>query len=441
MVNEITRNAVGVVSKSERGAALVTVLLISTMLLILGGGLILTTSYTGTNTIDSSSEMQAYYAAEAGLQATLNVLRGSVLPNPLFVANPAGSVAPENKITLKKAVDPLNSNLTTDPQSAFPARLSRWLSYNYTPTGNTYADRVAISQNYTPLNGMAYSIVISDPDNKAPQKPLRVQIVATGYGPRGARKSLTMLVSAYGLDFAVPATLTFRGHDDHSTDMVVNLGASNAKDYSGIDNATADPQRPAIAVNNHDTDVIETAYAPKPSCVTDPKYAVLDLPGEPAPPLLAVPPPYFLKTADDARAFVAQLTRTAQRTGRVLSTCPNSALGTTASPELVVVTGDCTLNDGAGMLLVQGTLYFDGPGPNYKGIILVLGNGSVVKQGGGNKDIFGAIVVAKFGATGGFLAPSFVYGGTGTSNLQFDSAAYRDAMMVTGHATLGVVEK
>ena len=429
------------VNKGERGAALVTVLLMSTMLLIVGGGLILTTSYTGTNTIDSAAEMQAYYAAEAGLQATLNVLRGNTLPNPLFVANPVGSVAPENKISLKKAVDPANSNLTTDPQTGFAARLSRWLTYNYTSSGSPYADRVAISQNYTPLNGMAYSIVISDPDNRSPQKPLRVQIVSTGYGPRGARKTLTMLVSAYGLDFAVPATLTLRGHDDHVTDMVVNLGASNAKDYSGVDNATADPQRPAIAVNNHDTDAIEASYAPKPSCVTDPKYAVLDLPGEPAPPLLAVPPPYFLKTADDARAFVAQVTRTAQRSGRVLSTCPNSALGTAASPELVVITGDCNLDQGAGMLLVKGTLYFDGAGPDYKGIILVLGTGSVVKTGGGNKDIFGAIVVAKFGATGNFLAPSFVYGGTGSSNVQYDSAAYREALMVTGHAALGVVEK
>ena len=61
----------------ERGAALVSTLLIAALLLAAGGMLILTTSMTGTNTIDAAAEMQAYYAAEAGLQATLNVLRGA----------------------------------------------------------------------------------------------------------------------------------------------------------------------------------------------------------------------------------------------------------------------------------------------------------------------------------------------------------------------------
>jgi hypothetical protein len=425
----------------ERGAALVTVLMIATMLLIFGSGLILTTSFNAANTADSTGEMQAYYASEAGLQATLNVLRGNVMPSPLFVANPSGSVASENRMTLKKAVDPTTSNLTSDPQTAFPARLSRWLPYNYTPNGGTYADRVTISQNYSPYNGLAYSIVISDPDNKAPEKPLRVQIVSTGYGPKGARKTLTMLVSAYGLDFTVPATLTFRGHDDGATDLTLNLGDSNAKTYSGADNARADPQRPAIAINAHDTDKVEAAYASKPETVSDPKYAVLDLPGEPAPPALAVPPPWFLKTADDARAFVAQVTRTAQRTGVVASTCGTGYVGTSAAPQLTVVTGDCSLKEGAGLLVVEGTLYFDGQGPRFDGIILVLGQGSIVKQGGGNKDIFGAIVVARFGSTGGFLEPSFVYGGTGTSNMQYDSHAYREGLMLTGHTALGQVEK
>lgn len=426
---------------NERGAALVMVLLISTMLLVFGGSLLLTTSFQSSNSADSTAELQSYYAAEAGLQAAVNVLRCNVMPNPLFVANPSGSVAPENKMTLKKAVDKTTSNLASDPVTGFSARLSRWLPYNYTPSGGTYADRVAISQNYNPLNGMAYSIVITDPDNRAPSAPLRVQVVSTGYGPRGAKKTLVMLVSAYGLDFSVPATLTLRGHDNHTTNLTMDLGSSAAKTYSGSDNAAAESQKPVLAVNNHDTATVMAAYAAKPGSLTNPKYAVLDLVDEPAPPALAVPPPYFLKTADDARAFVTKMTREAQRYGRVISTCGSSAMGTASAPELVVVTGDCTLKSGAGLLLVQGTLNFDGAGPDYQGIILVLGAGSVVKQGGGNKDIFGAIVVARFGATGGFLDPSFVYGGTGNSNMQYDSRAYRDGLTLTGHTALGVVEK
>ncbi len=96
--------------------------------------LILTTSMTGTNTIDAAAEMQAYYGAEAGLQATLNVLRGGVAPNPLFVANPVGGVAPENIIDFRKALTRNTSNLAGDPNTA-DIRLSRWLTYNYTPAG------------------------------------------------------------------------------------------------------------------------------------------------------------------------------------------------------------------------------------------------------------------------------------------------------------------
>src|SRR5688572_1487673 len=66
----------------ERGAALVITILLSTLLLAAGGTLILTSSLTGTNAIDSTAEMQAYYAAEAGVSQVLSVLRGNVGSSP-----------------------------------------------------------------------------------------------------------------------------------------------------------------------------------------------------------------------------------------------------------------------------------------------------------------------------------------------------------------------
>jgi hypothetical protein len=130
---------------SERGAALLTVLLISTLLLAAGGALIMTTALSATNAVDSTAETQAYYAAEAGMQAALNVLRGNVAPNPLF--NTSSASADENKITFRKAV--------TTPD------LSRWLTYS-----TSYATpRVTISDNYTAYSGMAYSVSATDPDN------------------------------------------------------------------------------------------------------------------------------------------------------------------------------------------------------------------------------------------------------------------------------------
>src|SRR5687768_1284894 len=245
----------------ERGAALVSTLLIAALLLAAGGTLILTTSMTGANTIDSAAEMQAYYGAEAGLQATLNVLRGGTLPNPLFVANPVGSVASENIIDFRKAVTRNTSNLTSDPNSS-DIRLSRWLTYNYTPAGGTYSDRVAISLGYTPFNGVAYSIQLADPDaTPVTRPPQRMIIESTGYGPRNARKTLSMMVSANGLNITVPAALVIRGHDNANTAANINLGNSNAKTYSGVDNAGIEATKASLAVSGHDVTTAQTAYA------------------------------------------------------------------------------------------------------------------------------------------------------------------------------------
>src|SRR5918993_2867954 len=99
----------------ERGAVLITVLLITTMLLLVGATLIMTTSLTASGSFDATTELQAYYAAEAGLQNGLRVLRGNTAPAPLFTANPTGSVAPQNKMNFRRAVTRANSNLTGDP--------------------------------------------------------------------------------------------------------------------------------------------------------------------------------------------------------------------------------------------------------------------------------------------------------------------------------------
>jgi len=144
---------------NERGAALITMLLVSIPLLMAGGALIMITSMSAANTADSAAEAKAYYAAETGAQQTLNVLRGNVAPNPLFVSNPLGSIATANMIDFRIAVNPSTSNVSGD--TAGP-RLSRWLSYDA-----TYTDRVPLTSNYSPINGMAFNTLFSDPDNSS----------------------------------------------------------------------------------------------------------------------------------------------------------------------------------------------------------------------------------------------------------------------------------
>jgi hypothetical protein len=445
-------------SNPERGAALITTLLISALLLTAGGTLILTTSMSAVGTVDAAGEMQAYYGAEAGLQATLNVLRGNVLPNPLFVANPPGGVASENRIDFTKALTLATSNLAGDPTSAgFPPRLSRWITYNFRPTGAAYDDRVAISAGYNPFNGVAYNIELTDPDNTplATDIPLRLVVKSTGLGPRGAKKTLSMMVTANALDIEVPAALVLRGHDDATTDVNIDLGISASKTYSGVDNAGLAATKASLAISAHDIDVVEASYSAKPKAVASPKYQILKLPNDPppygTPPDQMVDTPWFLQTANDARKFLADAELLANSCAAPGTPCVkrgvivpslNGTAGSDAAPQFTIVKGDCHLDSGAGLLIVEGTMYFNGAGPNFNGLILILGQGRLLKQGGGNRDVYGSIMVARFGATGGFLEPTFEYlGGGGSANLQYDSRADKNSVVLTGPSVLGIAEK
>src|SRR5258705_11847665 len=66
------------------------------------------------------------------------------------------------------------------------------------------------------------------------------------------------------------------------------------------------------------------------------------------------------------------------------------------------VDGDCTLSDltpnAGGLLIVTGTLTHSG-NAGFDGLILVLGQGDYERNGNGNLNTLGAIVVAKFAST------------------------------------------
>jgi hypothetical protein len=457
--------------RNERGAALISVLLISLLLLSAGGALILTTSMSATNAIDATAEVQAYYGAEAGMQAALNVLRGNVQPNtpvnPGLIGGLLGglvsllSYVVNNAITFLGAVTPAVGNLPSDPATnpdgtPFSNRLSRWLVYDYRSPGRSFNDRVKVNSNYGPLSGAAYSVTVTDPDASLPvgdpnrtapgAQPRRLLIESTGFGPRGAQKKLSALISRYALDIPTPALLVMRGSDNPSENMVFDIGNSNAKRYSGADRVGAGGEsvKPSFAVSLQDVSVAQAAYAGKPNTVNDPKWSVIPNPDPNIPPAYQkVETPWFLRTTADARNFLAQAKSMAQLTDSVYTsaTFPGSA-GTPSHPVLSYVDGDCTLDGGAGLLIVTGTLTMSG-NPSFDGIILVLGEGKVIRNGGGNGNFGGAMMVASFDVNGttGFEAPEFHTNGGGNSDFQYDSRAIEAALTLSGHPILGIYER
>jgi len=407
---------------NERGAALITMLLTSTLLLGAGGALIVATSMSAANSADAVAEMQAYYAAEAGLQATLNALRGNRAASPALTAG--------QKMDFRKAISLTTSNDQGGGDSSTFPRLSRWLPYASDAPGS----RVSIG------NGVGYQVRVSEPVGVTTlplsQEPPRLVIQSTGYGPRGARKQMQMLVKKGAFNFALPATITLAG----SPPLTFAHGNSNS-DYSGEDNAGVDAQRPVFAVSglNNQTTVNNTIASGNPD-VTSPGAGLLNISNTPS----------FLTSADSARAFLAQAKELAQEMGRYYTVDPGSSnRGTIAAPAFTFINnrGGAAANfgtgfQGAGLVIVTGRLNTTGA-TDFRGIILVLGEGHVDRSGGGNGDILGAMVVASFNAVGpgGFFnAAHFNFDGGGTSNTQYDSNEVRRALNSTGISTLGIVE-
>lgn len=555
----------------ERGAALLTVLLFSVLLLAAGGALIMTTALSATNAVDATAETQAYYAADAGMQATLAVLRGNVAPNPLFdVYSPTAAA---NKISFRKAVSFPSSNASGDAATTSTnarARLSRWLPYN----ALSDTSRIEISSPYSTISGMAYDTKVDDPDNSAdqtystlgsfgtdspsatfvsyqfnmgggakvtvrydpqtstpisasgttlgsftvtlmtgtpnissdpraafkitlrqvsstgttdvpidcrlavsgsnvivtfdapsqtsnnisgttyvhaasitfggtavsvpvtiaPPEPPRVRVTVTGYGPRGAVKQMHMLVSRYAFDYSPKAAITLRGADAAGSPAAIAIGNSSQYTYTGNDNAGGS-DLPAFLVTNATDYTTATGLVPSGSTqVTGNPALQQSVPSTLSP---------FLQSADSARTLVDTLRIDAQIANRYFTTStPPSDFGASALNGLLTfVDGDVDLppGGGAGTLVVTGTLTMRGSA-DFKGVILVLGGGRLLRDGGGNGVTLGSIVVAAFGSSGGFVGPTFNSNGSGTSDVKFDSDWTRRALTVAGPRILGVSE-
>lgn len=411
---------------NERGAALITAVLLSLLLLAAGGTLILTATMTGITARDSTAEMQAYYSAEAGVAKTLEVLRGNVQSNP-------------------------------------------------TGTRATFRNVVCSPDLWTTMSGAVVNVVedgslrfqiisILDPDNTggedkctgpdaAKYRPERLAIQVLGLGPRDSRKNMEVVVDRYTVDYGVNAVVTLP--NGTGTPMSFALGGSNVTSTSGVDASGEGATLSAYSVSNVDynrtNNVIDGCLPDGTNCGNGPNVT----PGDPTE-LGDNNTPSFLETVPTARQFLygsEGMMQTAINQGRYFTTeaaAKASTAGLGASnPDgvLTFVDGDLTLGPGSptgqGTLIVTGKLTLDG-NFNWNGVIMVLGVGEVYRSGGGHGNIYGAVFVAKFAKTGAdtdaFQAPVFDTSGGGTSNIQYSSTAVDMAKSVGGHAIHAVRE-
>jgi hypothetical protein len=254
-----------------------------------------------------------------------------------------------------------------------------------------------------------------------------LQLRVIGYGPKGAIKRLELIVRRSTFEYDPPCVICLRSGEDGNP-INFSSGDSAAKTYSGVDRA-AHGDLPAFGATLASDTAIEIAAANK-NTVTNPIANTISLSSFPS----------FLQTANEARAFLADQKANAILQGRYFTSL-DGVSGSEAVPAFTFVDGDCNLDGGAGLLIVTGKLYMKG-NPNFSGLILVLGEGYVERDGGGNGEIYGAITVARFNRVGpgGFLAPTFITNGGGTSTAQNDSNARKKAENLTGPRVLGIHE-
>ncbi|MDQ3753254.1 MAG: hypothetical protein M3371_00805, partial [Acidobacteriota bacterium] len=294
------------------------------------------------------------------------------------------------------------------------------------------------------------------------REPNRLLVRSTGYGPQGAVKRMEMLVTKFALGFNPPAPIVIRGADDPASLANIAVGSANAKRYSGADNAGVDELRPAMAISLQDWNRAYGALT-KPNTVNDPEVSILDLDqipsaaswpagNPPAPGTLlegriVQPPdsavtPDFLVTANAARAYLNELEAAAVGEGRRFTSCSGVNTGSPGNPQFTFIAGDCRLEGGQGLLVVTGNLEFEG-NDDFQGIILALGAGNVQRSGGGNGNILGAWVVARFNINGpgDFLAPTFSTDGGGNGDFFYDSRYVLEANELLSRRVAGVAER
>jgi len=408
----------------EKGAALITSVLLSMLLLAAGGTLILTTAMSGITARDSTAEMQAYYAAEAGIARTLEVLRGNI------DSNPSGTRASFRNVVC-------TPSLWTSTSGA---------AVNVATDGST---RFQVTS-------------ILDPDNQnsvtscanASYKPDRLRIQVLGIGPRNSEKKMEMVINRFTVDYAVNAVVTLPNGSGNP--IAFALGGSNVTSTSGVDLSGSGNSLAAFAVANADynttNNIIDGCLADGTHCSGSGPNVT---PGDPAV-LAGSNTPSFLQSVTTARAFLdgsEGMKNSAINQGRYFSSgadaiASSAGLGAN-NPDgvLTFVDGDLTLGPGnptgQGTLVVTGALTLNG-NFNFNGVIMVLGTGTVTRSGGGNGNIYGAMYVAKFARTGSdtdvFQAPTFDTSGGGTANIQYSSDAVDRAKAVGGHTVKGIRE-
>jgi len=255
-------------------------------------------------------------------------------------------------------------------------------------------------------------------------------VTALAVLPNGSRRLLKYDVAPVALKLSFPSALTLNGPGGFYNGANSNVFFMNGDDRTGTNPPPAcyvppQPPKPAIgAVNTADATNIATNGIP---ANRDTHYV-----GSTASPSVSNVSTSLNTTLQSTASLDGPngLTQLILQNASEVVQGPATSLpdyGTATAPVVAYVNGDLALGSvsGYGILVVTGNLALAG-NTNWRGIILVIGQGTMSVSGGGNGEYDGAVLLAKTrDAQGNLLAtlgaPLLDWSGGGGNGIYFDS--------------------
>lgn len=253
--------------------------------------------------------------------------------------------------------------------------------------------------------------------------------------PNGSRRILQYDLSAVVLNLNFASALTFDGSGSALFPPNSNVYTVNGNDAASC-GTPPDPARPAVGVVNagDDTSITDSIPANRLSKYTG---------SGPAPDVQNVSAALGanMQTVSALETLVASIRANADQVIQGPATSlPN--MGTASAPTITVVKGDLDLQGsqtGYGILVVTGN-FSAGGSVGWRGIVLVIGQGTMTVSGGGNNSYEGAVLLARTrnddpdGAGAGDLllgpapGPTLLdWAGGGGNGVHYDSCTIRNA--------------
>ena len=282
-------------------------------------------------------------------------------------------------------------------------------------------------------------------------EPTRLLIKSTGFGPRGSIKHLEAIIQKnFFSDLTAPATLTLVGPPSTAspaTTFNFNPGSSAVTVVSGDDASSTDIIPPIGTTNGPNLGAVENSVSGLPPHPYNGTVigAASDVSAE---------IPNWLATPASLDAVVNSLATVAQSSGRFFPSGVQPATfgNNTTAQGITFCDGNCSFTgNGGGILVVTGSLTLTG-NFSFNGLILVTGQGGVLRSGGGNGTIQGNMVIAPYvgsqiadgidpAISATFLSPSYDLSGGGNSTVVYNSNSVAGGLVAVSNFVLGIVEK